>query len=107
MSKTKTTAGQLIVRSGPAPLPPILAGRDTSAVRKTVRQFYGAVADIFERWVTRRDSPHTQRGYRGDVMAFAGYLGIAWPDDAEQFFTVSVADVHDWRAFFSESFRTS
>ena len=28
-----------------------------------------SIANIFERWVAGRDSPHTQRAYRQDVMA--------------------------------------
>jgi hypothetical protein len=39
-----------------AELPPILAGRHTAAVEAQVRSFYLSVADIFERWVTRRQS---------------------------------------------------
>ena len=37
-----------------AELPPILVGRHTPAVEAQVRSFYHSVADIFERWVTRR-----------------------------------------------------
>jgi len=51
-----------------AELPPILAGRHTAAVEAQVRSFYLSVGDIFERWVTRRSSKHTQRAYRQDVM---------------------------------------
>jgi hypothetical protein len=50
-------------------LPPILAGRATAAVTAQVQDFYASVAEIFERWVTRRSSKHTQRAYRQDVMA--------------------------------------
>ncbi len=39
-----------------AELPPILAGWHTAAVEAQVRSFYLSVADIFERWVTRRQS---------------------------------------------------
>ena len=58
-----------------AELPPILAGRHTAAVEAQVRSFYVSVADIFERWVTRRPSMHTQRAYRQDVMDFVRFLG--------------------------------
>ncbi len=37
-----------------AELPPILVGRHTPAVEAQVGSFYGSVAEIFERWVTRR-----------------------------------------------------
>jgi hypothetical protein len=51
-------------------LPPILAGHATRYVRQRVRQFYSSIATVFESWVARRHSPHTQRTYREDVMAF-------------------------------------
>jgi hypothetical protein len=41
-------------------LPPILAGRATAAVAAQVQDFYESVAEIFERWVTRRSSTHTR-----------------------------------------------
>jgi hypothetical protein len=47
-----------------------------------VWQFYASVAEIFERWVTRRESPHTQRAYRRDVMSLVQFLGIDWPEQA-------------------------
>ena len=78
-------------------LPPVLAGRATPAVERQVGSFYASVAEVFERWVARRDSKHTRRAYRQDVMAFVESLGIRWPDDAMRLFTVSVADVQDFR----------
>jgi site-specific recombinase XerD len=69
----------------------------TPAVEAQVGSFYGSVADIFERWVTRRQRLHTQRAYRQDVMDFVQFLGIHWPEDATQLFTVSVADVLAFR----------
>ena len=59
-----------------AELPPILVGRATPAVAAQVRDFYESVAAIFERWVTRRSSKHTQRAYRQDVMDFVQFLGL-------------------------------
>jgi hypothetical protein len=32
--------------------------------------------------LTLPTSPHTQRAYAQDVMAFMDYLGIAWPLEA-------------------------
>jgi site-specific recombinase XerD len=81
----------------PELLPPVLLGRATPAVEAQVRGFYNAVADIFERWVTRRSSRHTQRAYRQDVMAFARFLGLLWPDDATRLLAVTVADVLAFR----------
>jgi len=80
-----------------AELPPILAGRHTAAVEAQVRSFYLSVGDIFERWVTRRSSKHTQRAYRQDVMDFVRFLGIRWPEEATRLFTVWVADVLAFR----------
>ena len=78
-------------------LPPVLAGRATPAVERQVGSFYASVAEVFERWVARRDSKHTRRAYRQDVMAFVAALGIRWPEDAMRLFTVSVADVQAFR----------
>jgi len=74
-------------------LPPILARHDTAAMRERVQQFYLLIEELFERWVTRRSSPHTQRNYRQDVMALIRFLGITWPADALQLFNVAVSDV--------------
>lgn len=78
-------------------LPPILAGRETPAVRERVQNFFSSIASIFEAWVTRRQSPHTQRAYREDVMAFVKFIGIAWPDQATDLLAVSIIDVLAFR----------
>lgn len=62
-----------------------------------VRGFYLSVAEIFERWVTRRESRHTQRAYRGDVMSFVEFLGIRWPEESFRLLTASIRDVQGWR----------
>ncbi len=80
-----------------ATLPPILVGRVTPAVEAQVGSFYGSVAEIFERWVTRRTSMHTQRAYRQDVMDFVQFLGIRWPEESTRLFTVSIAEVLAFR----------
>src|SRR3954452_4606230 len=88
----------IIAGDGAVPeLPPILLGRATPAVARQVEDFYNSVADIFERWVARRASKHTQRAYRGDVLAFVEYLDLRWPEDATGLLTTSVTDVHDFR----------
>ena len=74
-----------------------VAHHETPAIRRKVEQFYLAIAEIFERWIERRPSPHTQRAYRQDVMALVKYLGLNWPQDATALLIVSVADVHAWR----------
>ena len=49
----------VLVSDARAELPPILVGRHTPAVEAQVGSFYGSVADIFERRITRRQSLHT------------------------------------------------
>jgi hypothetical protein len=78
-------------------LPPVLAGHQTPEIRARAEGFYAGVAELFERWVARRPSPHTQRAYRRDVLSFVDFLGIGWPEDAFRLLLASVADVHGWR----------
>jgi integrase/recombinase XerC len=52
---------------------------------------------MFERWAARRGSSHTQRAYRRDVLSFVEFLGIQWPEQAEQLLRASVGDVQRWR----------
>jgi len=93
----KTSTELVPVATATLELPPILAGRQTSAVEAQVRNFYLSVGEIFERWVTRRSSKHTRRAYRQDVMDFVGFLELNWPDESSRLFTVSVADVLAFR----------
>src|SRR5580698_6650423 len=81
-AKTQAEDQSLIVLSAPDELPPVLAGHQTPEVRARTESFYGSVAGMFERWVARRPSPHTQRAYRRDVLSFVDFLGIDWPADA-------------------------
>lgn len=96
-SKATTELAPLATVNSEPGLPPVLAGRATPAVEAQVRGFYNAVAEIFERWVTRRASKHTQRAYRQDVMAFVEFLGLRWPEDATRLLAVTVADVLAFR----------
>lgn len=80
-------------------VPPILAGSFTPQVGHRVKNFYLSIAEIFERWVERRSSAHTQRAYRQDVMAFVRQFKIVWPRDATKLLTVRVADVQGWRDY--------
>jgi site-specific recombinase XerD len=102
MDKTKTTNELVPVVEPRRELPPILAGRHTPAVEAQVRSFYLSVGEIFERWVTRRQSPHTQRAYRQDVMDFVAFLGVRWPEESTRLFTVSVSDVLAFRDMMLE-----
>ena len=73
-------------------LPPILDGHVTGQLRERVAQFYFSVAGVFESWVTRRYSPHTQRAYREDVMAFVKFLAIDWPKESWKLWAASIKD---------------
>jgi integrase/recombinase XerC len=78
-------------------LPPVMAGHETPQVGQRVERFYVSIAEIFERWVTRRKSEHTQRAYREDVMSFVRFVGIEWPRGAIELLTVSLKDVQAFR----------
>jgi hypothetical protein len=80
-------------------LPAILAGNATPAVRNHIKQFFSSVASIFESWVGRRQSPHTQRAYREDVMAFVKFMGLIWPNHAVELLRVSVQEVQRFRGY--------
>src|ERR1039457_7354231 len=88
---------QLATKENGPGLPPILAGNLTPDVRRRVEQFYFSVASCFRAWVSRRQSPHTQRAYREDVMAFVRFMEIDWPDQATELLRVSVKDVVAFR----------
>jgi hypothetical protein len=87
----------LIILSAPDELPPVLSGHATPQVRARAESFYAGVAELFERWVARRPSPHTQRAYRRDILSFVEFLGLAWPEQAARLLLASVADVRAWR----------
>jgi site-specific recombinase XerC len=82
-------------------LPPILSGQRTAVVEKQAERFFLSIAAIFDAWVQRRQSRHTQRAYRRDVLTFGAFLGLLWPDEATRFLRVSVADVMRWRNFLA------
>jgi integrase/recombinase XerC len=81
----------------PQGLPPLLAGSLAADAKRRVAQFYRSLAGIFQAWVARRHSPHTQRAYREDVMAFVRFLGLAWPRDSMELLAVSVQQVQAFR----------
>src|SRR5580693_7627121 len=86
-----------LVSNSPVALPPILAGQSTPDTQERVERFYFSVAAIFETWVKRRQSKHTQRAYREDVMAFVRFVGIRWPEQCASLLTVSIIDVQSFR----------
>jgi site-specific recombinase XerC len=81
----------------PVLLPPILAGQSTPETRERVEEFYFSVAAIFETWVKRRQSKHTRRAYREDIMAFVNFADIAWPGESVRLLAVSITDVQRFR----------
>ncbi len=85
-------------------LPPILAGHTTPNVQAKVASFYLSIADIFELWISKRRSPHTQRSYRAGVMALVEFVGMAWPAEATKFLTITVADVQAWADYLADNF---
>jgi site-specific recombinase XerD len=100
VSDTAVTAADdrnLVVLRDPDELPPILAGHQTPQLRARAESFYRGVAELFERWVARRPSHHTQRAYRRDVLSFVDFLGLTWPQEAFRLLLASVADVQRWR----------
>ncbi len=83
-------------------LPPVLDGSQTPAIEKRIDSFYASVSAIFDAWVGRRKSVHTQRAYRGDVMAFVEFCGWDWPQDAGNLLRVSILDVQAFKAAMVE-----
>jgi site-specific recombinase XerD len=75
----------------------VLVGHLTAEVGRRVERFYHSVGSIFESWVARRTSPHTQRAYREDVMAFVHFLGIVWPGGSLDLLKASLRDVRAFR----------
>jgi site-specific recombinase XerD len=99
VQETIETSGELTVLTEGLirELPPILTGTMPGRVEERVEQYFRSVAQVFEAWVARRSSTHTQRAYRQDIMAFIAFRKIAWPGDATTLLRTSVADVHAWR----------
>jgi integrase/recombinase XerC len=95
-------SSSLLLPAGSTELPPVLAGSLTPDIRKRVEQFLLSVAGIFESWVTRRQSRHTQRAYRADVIAFVRFLGVAWPENAHKLLRASIKDVQAFRDLLLE-----
>ncbi|MEO1530085.1 MAG: tyrosine-type recombinase/integrase [Planctomycetota bacterium] len=78
-------------------LPPILAGQQTPTVQRKVERFYLSLEEMLERWITRRESPHTQRAYRQDIESLLKFIPLLWPRDSLQLLALTVADVQRWR----------
>lgn len=78
-------------------LPPILAGQQTPSVQRRVERFYLSIDEMLELWITRRESPHTQRAYRQDIESLCKHLSFLLPRDTMQLMRVSVTDIQKWR----------
>jgi site-specific recombinase XerD len=102
-AETMAEDRNLTVLSASDELPPVLAGHQTPEIRARAESFYAGVAELFERWVARHPSPHTQRAYRCDVLSFVDFLGVRWPQEAFRLLLASVADVHGWRDTMAET----
>src|SRR5260370_30829046 len=89
-----------------APLPellrPIQAGSVTQVKKKRTEEFYGSIAEMFEAWIKRRRSPHTQRAYRQDVMGLMAFLNLRWPKGSFRLLAVTVQDVQAFRDMLRE-----
>jgi hypothetical protein len=59
-------------------VPPILLGRHTPAIEVKVRQFYLSVAEIFERWVSRRSTDYRRFGALTPTPRFDPARSLAW-----------------------------
>lgn len=91
---------------------PVVVGRESAGVLADVRSFETNIGSMFERWVTRRSSPHTQRAYRRDVLSFAEFVGIRVSPgppptlddaDARELLRCSIADVQGWRDYMEKA----
>lgn len=78
-------------------LPALLPSQATPETQHQAESFFRSIADIFEAWVGRHASRHTQDAYRRDVMTFVKFQGIAWPAGGWELFRIAVPDVQRWR----------
>lgn len=79
-----------------------MAGQHTLEIEAKVERFYLSIAEILERWITRRQSQHTQRAYRQDIESLFSFLGMRWTQDSAQILQLTVADVQQWRDWLIE-----
>ena len=78
-------------------LPPVLHGQQTPEVDERIKRFYLSLEPMFEAWIARSTSPHTQRAYRQDICSLLAHLGICWPVESLRLLTTSVDDIQAWR----------
>lgn len=87
----------------PADAIPILAGHANPLMEKQRDSFVNAIHELFERWLARHQSPHTQRAYRQGINSFLRFAGICWPEEAARLLTVRIADVQQFRESMIEA----
>ncbi len=87
----------------PADSIPILVGHANPLIEKQRDSFVNAIHELFERWLARHQSPHTQRAYRQGVNSFLRFADIGWPDEAALLLAVRIADVQRFRDSMTES----
>lgn len=90
-------------------LPEIFPGRESSQTQLEVSAFYENIASVFDAWIGRRNSPHTQRTYRNHVLQFTRFLGLSDDDErtlspgaAQELCRVTVQDVQRYRDYLVE-----
>ena len=84
LAQPKSEPGRLYVVERPGRIISLAGGKRRTFldIRSRVESFFSSLASIFESWVGRRQSVHTQRAYREDVMSFVKFAGMEWPDQA-------------------------
>lgn len=78
-------------------LPLVFLSWSSAEPTERIENFCRCLDGIFETWVNRCNSPHTRRAYREDVMAFTVFIGVAWPQNAQQILKATVFDVQAFR----------
>lgn len=62
-----------------------------------LERFRASLPQLAELWIQRRASRHTQRTYREDILTFARFLGLRWPEEGDRLLAVRAADVQAYR----------
>ena len=56
-----------------------------------------SIAEMLERWTSRRENPHIQRAYRKYIASLLAFMGFRWPEGSLRLMPVTVGDVQRWR----------
>lgn len=90
-------SGSAVTGPNEVPLPSVLVGHENEHIKDQVQAFYASIAHIFERWVARSPSLHTQRSYRKGVLSFMEFMGWPWPREPWRLVTATISDIAAWR----------